>query len=293
MLPGNKIRGAHAAMSDLKTLLDNLSFPEGPRWRDGILYFSDFYKHEVVAVDMAGERETVARVPNQPSGLGWDPQGRLMIVSMLDKKLLRLEGDTLNEVADLSTLAGGPCNDMVIDAEGGAYVGNFGFDMEGGEERKDTVLIRVDPEGRVSVAANNVSFPNGVAITPDGRTLIAAETYAKQLTAWDRAADGALTNRRIFADLGEHFPDGICLDAEGAVWVASPFRKTVIRVREGGEVLQTLSAGEQTPLACILGGPDRRTLLVCTAGVLGPDALAQMSGRIEFIEVDIPHAGLP
>ena len=233
-------------MSDFKILLDNLSFPEGPRWRDGRLYFSDFYKHEVVSVDMDGKRETVVRVPNQPSGLGWDPQGRLTIVSMLDKKLLRLDGDTLNEVADLGALAGGPCNDMVIDADGGAYVGNFGFDETKGEEPRNTALARVDPNGAVSVAAEDVSFPNGVAITPDGKMLILAETYGRKLTAFDRAADGALSNReaclRISANM--RLTAFAWMQTVMSGWPA-PVRNSVIRVREGGEIQQELSTGEK------------------------------------------------
>lgn len=200
-------------MSERNVLLDGLSFPEAPRWHDGRLWLSDFYHHRVLTVDESGKTETVASVPNQPSGLGWLPDGRLLIVSMLDRKLLRLDGAKTTEVADLSALAGGPCNDMVVDAEGRAYVGNFGFNRHAGEAERTTCIVRVDPDGKVTKAADDLLFPNGTVITPDGRTLIVGETFAKRLTAFDIAADGGLSNRRVFAQFADVFPDGICLDA--------------------------------------------------------------------------------
>jgi len=276
-----------------KILLENLTFPEGPRWHEGRLYFSDFYAHEVVAVDMAGQRETIVEVPGQPSGLGWTPDGRLLVVSMTDRRLLRLDPGGLVEVADLSALANYHCNDMVVDEQGGAYVGNFGFNSHDGSEFKAADLIRVDPDGSVSVAAAGLAFPNGAVITPDGGTLIVGETRGNILSAWNRAPNGTLSNRRVWADLGAGFPDGICLDAEGAVWVADPRNKETIRVLEGGEVTDRISTGEMGSFACMLGGEDRRTLFICTCLQSGPDTAALRSGRIETVEVTVPGAGWP
>jgi len=276
-----------------KILLEDLTFPEGPRWHEGRLWFSDFYAHEVIAVDMAGQRETIVKVPGQPSGLGWTPEGRLLVVSMTDRRLLRLDPDGLVEVADLSALANYHCNDMVVDGDGGAYVGNFGFNSHDGSEFKAADLIRVDPDGGVSVAAEGLAFPNGSVITPDGGTLIVGETRGNILSAWDRAPDGGLSNRRVWANLGGGFPDGICLDANGAVWVADPRNKETIRVLEGGVVTDRISTGEMGSFACMLGGAERRTLFICTCLQSGPDTAALRSGRIETVEVKVPGAGWP
>jgi len=276
-----------------KILLEDLTFPEGPRWHEGRLWFSDFYAHEVIAVDMAGQRETIVKVPGQPSGLGWTPEGRLLVVSMTDRRLLRLDPDGLVEVADLSALANYHCNDMVVDGDGGAYVGNFGFNSHDGSEFKAADLIRVDPDGGVSVAAEGLAFPNGSVITPDGDTLIVGETRGNILSAWDRAPDGGLSNRRVWANLGGGFPDGICLDANGAVWVADPRNKETIRVLEGGAVTDRISTGEMGSFACMLGGSERRTLFICTCLQSGPDTAALRSGRIETVEVKVPGAGWP
>ncbi len=276
-----------------KILLEDLTFPEGPRWHEGRLWFSDFYAHEVIAVDMAGQRETIVKVPGQPSGLGWTPEGRLLVVSMTDRRLLRLDPDGLVEVADLSALANYHCNDMVVDGDGGAYVGNFGFNSHDGSEFKAADLIRVDPDGGVSVAAEGLAFPNGSVITPDGDTLIVGETRGNILSAWDRAPDGGLSNRRVWANLGGGFPDGICLDANGAVWVADPRNNETIRVLEGGVVTDRISTGEMGSFACMLGGAERRTLFICTCLQSGPDTAALRSGRIETVEVKVPGAGWP
>ena len=277
----------------LEVILDGLTFPEGPRWHAGRLFFSDFYSHRVIAVDLDGNSETICEVPNQPSGLGWLPDGRLLVVSMRDRRLLRLDPGGLTEVADLSALAPSHCNDMVVDGEGRAYVGNFGFDRHQGEEPRSTNLLRVDPDGSVSVAAEDLRFPNGSVITPDGSTLIVGESGGARLTAWDLATDGSLSGRRIWADLGEHVPDGICLDAEGAIWSADPRNNVVLRVREGGEILDRVSTGDQGAFACMLGGQDRRTLCVCTAKTSGPEAAASTTGRIEITQVDVPGTGWP
>jgi len=280
-------------MAKLEVLLDGLYFPEGPRWHEGRLWFSDFYAHEVVAVDESGRRESMVEVPNQPSGLGWRPDGRLLVVSMTDRKLMRLDPDGLKVHADLAEFAAWHCNDMVVDAEGGAYVGNFGFNSHGGEEPRPANLIRVDPDGTVSIAATDLMFPNGAVITPDGRTLIVAETRGNRLSAWDRAPDGKLSNRRVFADLGKGYPDGICLDQEGAVWYADPRNNEVVRVAEGGRVLNRISTGDFGAFACMLGGADRKTLFVCTAKTSGPKAAEERTGRIERVGVEVAGAGLP
>jgi sugar lactone lactonase YvrE len=276
-----------------QTLLAGLTFPEGPRWRDGRLWFSDFYSERVLAVDLAGSAETIIAVPQRPSGLGWRPDGTMLIVSMLDRALLELKDSALRVVADLAALAGGPCNDLVVDGVGRAYVGNFGFDRHAGEAPRSTALLRVDPDGRVTRAAEDLLFPNGMVITPDGRTLIVAETYAHRLSAFAIGADGSLSRRRLFAALPDCFPDGICLDAEGAVWVSDARGHEVIRLFEGGRMAERLAVGERTVFACMLGGPDRRTLFLCTSTGSGPAMAQKTDGRIEFVRVQVPGSGLP
>ena len=280
--------------------LAGLQFGEGPRWHDGRLWFSDFYQHAVFAVSEDGKLERVVEVPQQPSGLGWLPDGCLLVVSMLDRRVLRREPDgALVEHADLSRLAPFHCNDMAVDRAGRAYVGNFGFDLQafretGTPQPTPTVLIRVDPSGGASIAADDLHFPNGTVITPDGRTLIIAETFAYRLTAFDVASDGMLSNRRVFADLQPLgvWPDGICLDAEGAVWVGNPAAAEVVRVAEGGKLLERVST-TQPSFACMLGGVDRRTLFVLTAPDSGRDRKRERKGAIEIAPVDVPGAGLP
>ncbi len=274
-------------------LISGLTFPEGPRWHAGRLYFSDFFTHRVLAVDEAGQVETIATVPGQPSGLGWRPDGRLLVVSMTDRRLLRLDPGGLVEVADLSAHAPFHCNDMVVDRHGRAYVGNFGFNPYAGESPRATCVVRVDPDGAMAVAAAELEFPNGTVITPDGGTLIVAESYGRRLTAFDLAADGTLSGRRTFAELAPSVPDGICLDAEGAVWSADPRHREAIRVAPGGRVLERVSTGERGCYACMLGGSDRRTLFLCTSGASGEEAALMRSGCIESVRVAVPGAGLP
>jgi sugar lactone lactonase YvrE len=275
-------------------VLDGLAFPEGPRWHDGHLVFSDQHNRRVVRMDPSGKAETLVEVPEQPSGLGWLPDGRMLIVSMLDRRLLRLEDGQLVEHADLSTLATGQCNDMVVDRRGRAYVGNFGFDLYGGEEARETCIILIEPDGATRVAADGIGFPNGSVITDDGRTLIVAESYGGRLIAFRIADDGALSERRVFAQLQGAIPDGICLDAEGAVWLACPVTGRVLRVRDGGEVLDEIKVTNAGAYACMLGGDERRTLYICTAASSDPKETVSLgSGRIEAIPVDVPGAGLP
>jgi len=277
----------------VERLIDGLKFGEGPRWRDGKLWYSDFYAHHVRTVDLDGNVETVVEVPNQPSGLGWDPDGNLLIVSMLDRRLLRFDGARLSEAGDLSGVVAAPCNDMVVDAAGRAYVGNFGFERHKGQAPATTSMWRVDPDGSFHEAASDLMFPNGTVITPDGRTLIVGETFESRLTAFDVADDGSLSNRRVWAEMGGGVPDGICLDTEGAIWVADPRGKRVIRYAEGGRVLDEIGFGDRGAYACMLGGPERRHLFVVTNFDSGPAAEAGTDGAIEVIEVDAPGAGLP
>ena len=279
--------------SELRILLTGLTFPEGPRWRDGRLWFSDFYSHRVIALASDGSTEEIAEVPAQPSGLGWLPDGRLLVVSMRDRKLMRLDPSGLVEAADLSGIATGPCNDMTVDGDGRAYIGNFGFERHAGEEFKSAKLARVDPDGSIHTVAEDLHFPNGMVITADGASLIVAETSGQRLTMWDRQDDGALANRRLFADLEPNVPDGICLDAAGAIWVADPRNNEVIRVVEGGEVVERISTGDHGAYACMLGGPERRTLYICTNRASGPAAAEAIDGRIEATEVTVPGAGWP
>ena len=281
-------------MKTPQVLLDGLAFAEGPRWHDEKLFFSDMQDCRILTVDLAGHVETVAEVPALPSGLGWLPDGRLLVVSMEDRRLLRLDPEGLHEVADLSPFATYHCNDMVVDARGRAYVGNFGFDIhaEKPEFRKAEVVL-VEPDGKARVAASDLSFPNGSVITPDGRTLIVGESFGARLTAFDVADDGSLSNRRVWAKLEKAVPDGICLDAEGAIWVASPISNAVLRVHEGGRVSERIPVTTQA-IACMLGGPDRRTLFICTSEDTHPGRCrANRRSRIETVEVEVPGAGFP
>jgi len=280
-------------MRTLKVLLDGLAFPEGPRWHDGKLFFSDMHALQVHAVDMTGKSEVICEVPAWPSGLGWLPDGRMLVVSMTDRKLLRLDRDGLKEAGDMSKLAPFHCNDMVVDKEGRAYVGNFGFDLHANETPRGTTLVMVAPDGSAQIVAEELMFPNGAVITPDGKTLIVGESFGQRLTAFDVAADGALKNRRVWADLGKSVPDGICLDAENAIWVACPTASEVIRVKQGGEVTERIKV-ETDAFACMLGGPDGRTLFVATAANSDPEKCrADRTGRIEMTQVEVPRAGLP
>jgi sugar lactone lactonase YvrE len=284
---------AEARTHTTTVLVEGLRFPEGPRWHGHLLFVSDQHAGRIVTVSEGGEVAVFADVPGCPSGLGWDPNGHLMVVSMHDRRVLKFHTDGPQVFADLSDLAPFHCNDMVVDAAGGAYVGNFGFDLDGGETPVPTVLIRIAPDGATSIAADGVRFPNGSVITPDGRTLIVGESFGGRLTAWDVAADGALSNRRVWAQLDGAVPDGICLDAEGAIWSACPISGRVLRVLEGGEVTDVVSIDRRGAYACMLGGADRRTLFICTADASDPAQTGTMRGAIETVRVEVPGAGLP
>ena len=287
----------------VEILASDLYFGEAPRWHKGKLWFSDFYDHAVKTVDLRGTVETKLTVAGQPSGLGWMPDGRLLVVSMTDRLLLRLEHDAFVVHADLSDIATFHCNDMVVDSQGRAYVGNFGFDLDAATTSGDfagalaayegAALARVDPDGSVHTAATDLLFPNGTVITADGATMIIAESLGRRLTAFDIGSDGSLSNQRTWADLGNHVPDGICLDEEGAVWLADASGPRCVRVREGGDVLQVIDT-EQPCYACMLGGDDGRTLFMVTAADShAAQASAQRTGRILTTVVPVGHAGTP
>jgi sugar lactone lactonase YvrE len=284
-------------VAQLEPWLDGFAFLEGPRWHDGRLWFSDMHAQRVYAASEDGAVEAIARVPECPSGLGWLPDGRLLVVSMEDRRLLRREpsGELVTH-ADLAGVATYHCNDMVVDAAGRAYVGNFGFDLHAQQKPRAAKLALVQPDGAVSVAASELQFPNGAVISADGRTLIVGESFGGCLTAFDvDAASGALSRRRVWAALPKGaVPDGICLDAEGAIWVASPMTRELLRVHAGGRVSQRIPAGERMAIACMLGGGDRRTLYALTSSSIEPDACRRTrSARIERVRVAVPGAGLP
>ena len=296
-------------MPAFTTLISGLSFTECPRWRDGRLYVSDFYTHRVLAVALDGTAETLAHVPQQPAGLGFLADGRMLIVSMRDRKVLRREVDgSLVEHADLSGLARWHLNDMLVNRDGRAWVGNFGFDLMGGAPALTTVLICVEPDGKANVVADQLGFPNGMVLTPDGRTLIVAESTMNRLSAFTVAL-GSLSERRTwaaFGDLpastntGEMFgqvavvPDGICLDAEGAVWVADAAHSRLIRVAEGGHILEERKTDGVGVFACMLGGDDGRTLFASVAPTFHEaEASANRHAAILMTTVEVPHAGLP
>ena len=279
-------------MSGLPVLLDGLDFGEGPRWHDGRLWFSDFHQHTVSTVGDDGVRHVELELDDLPSGLGWLPDGRLLVVGMESRRVRRVEPDgAVVTHADLSSVAAGRCNDMVVAADGTAYVGNFGFEL--GTRAKPAALARVTPDGDVSVAADGLEFPNGSVITPDGRTIVVGETFGNRATAFTIADDGTLRDRRAWADLGDVRPDGCTLDAEGAIWFADARGTHVVRVREGGEVTDRIDAGQRT-FACALGGDDGRTLfVVCADGTQDADVVGTATGTIRVARVDVPHAGLP
>jgi sugar lactone lactonase YvrE len=280
----------------MQTLLEGGAFFEGPRWRDGRWWVSDFYRRAVFSVTPEGREEEVLRVDGQPSGLGWLPDGSLVVVSMRDHRLLRRSPDGAVSVhADLGVFCGGWLNDMVVDGEGRAWVGNFGFDLMAREDPRPTCLVRVDADGSVAVAADGLLFPNGTVISEDGRTLIVGETYGRRYTAFTIADDGSLEDRRVWAEVPEIAPDGCTLDAEGHIWTADARGGRCCRLAPGGEIVEEIRAPDGLQIfACMLGGEDGRTLLLCAA----PDFSARRrSAAREAVlltaTVDVPHTGLP
>jgi sugar lactone lactonase YvrE len=295
----------------LRTLLEGGAFFEGPRWRDGRWWVSDFYRHVVLAVDADGAAEEVLRVEGQPSGLGWMPDGSLLVVSMRDHRILRLAPDgCVTEHADVSEHCRGDLNDMVVSRDGRAYAGEFGFDLAGFADPAPASLIRVDPDGCAGIAAEDMHFPNGSVITPDGRTLIVGETAGSRYTAFTIGADGSLGDRRVWAQVTpapelttfeetlarvQFAPDGCALDAEGKIWSADSVGARCVRLAPGGEIVEEVSApGDLSCFACMLGGDDGRTLLICAAPDFAEQSrIAAQDAVLLTTTVDVPHAGLP
>lgn len=295
---------------DVRTVVEGYTYFEGPRWHNGRLYVSDFYTQRVISIGPAGTVRTEAEVPEQPSGTGWLPDGRMIVVSMRDRRLLRREASGEMVVhADLAHLAPWHLNDMVVDATGRAYVGDFGFDLMAGADIRTTGVIRVEPDGRAEVAADGLYFPNGSVLTPDGRTLLVAETVGQRVSAFDVGPDGTLGERREWARFapppatpslaealgaGVLAPDGMCLDAEGMLWIADALGNRAVRVREGGEIVEEISTGDLGVYACMLGGEDGRTLYMCAAPSFAEkERRTTREGRLLAADVQVPHAGLP
>jgi sugar lactone lactonase YvrE len=298
------------ATRELTTILTGGSFFEGPRWHDDTWWVSDFYTREVSRVTAAGERTVVVTVEQQPSGLGWLPDGSLVVVSMKDHRLLRFADGELTTLADLSPYCSGHLNDCVVDAAGHVFVGDFGFDLMGGGDAVPASLKRVDPDGTVTVVAEGLQFPNGSVITPDGGTLVVGETLGNRFTAFALAPDGSLSDRRVWAELGPEVtgtvtaevlaqlrvaPDGCTLDADGHIWAADGLGGRVVRVAPGGALVDEIAAPEGLGVfACALGGDDGRTLLMCCA----PDFFEHNRAPVReavlvTARVDVPHAGRP
>jgi sugar lactone lactonase YvrE len=277
-------------MATLEVLASGIAFPEGPRWHDGHLWLSDMHGPHVLRIEADGTATVIATVPELPSGLGWLPDGTLLVVSMHDRRVLRLDGDELTVHADLSSVATWHCNDMVVDAHGRAFVSNFGDSSVPPDPPGLGALARIDPDGTVTAATTGLAFANGMAITPDGRTFYVAETRSvpPRITAYDLAGDGTLSHRRSFMEFDNASPDGICLDAEGGLWVASPFTNEALRVLNS-RIVQRVSTGDQGCYAVALGGPDGHTLFVCTSGSWIPEeARALRNGQVRTMYVDAP-----
>jgi sugar lactone lactonase YvrE len=283
---------------------EGLSFGEDPRWHEGRLWYSDFYRHGVYSMDVAGDEQLEHLVLAQPSGLGWLPGGDLLCVSMTDYKVLRFTGAHPSEFCDISSYCGFWANDMVTSTSGVSYVGNFGFDLDvmlrdvGAQAMLEnppptTNLVVISPEGDVLQVVADLAFPNGTVITPDGTTLIVGETLTCRLSAFDIASDGTLSNRRVWAQLESVYTDGMCLDDEGQIWLANAIAPQCLRVKEGGEITGVVTT-TQVSFACMLGGEDRNSLYIMTAPTSDRFKVADaLLGRIEVAEVAVPGAGLP
>lgn len=282
-----------------RVLADGFAFAENPRWHDGRVWFVDIHGGSVYALDPAGRLETIVSPPDAPSGIGFTPDGSMLVVAVHQMKIMRWADGVLTEHADLSHLARCGLNDMLVDADGRAYAVQHGFDWRNGEAPVAADLLCVQPDGRVAPAAGNESAMesgNGMALSPDGRTFLIAESGACRISAFDRDDQGRLSNRRIFAQLPDgYYPDGICIDDTGAAWVACCWGPGTIRVEDGGRITHLVPSDEgRNPFACVLGGPARKTLFICTAEAEEPGAaLAKRSSRIEALEVGFSGAGRP
>ncbi len=285
-------QGCDLMRRDVEVFYEGLDFGEAPRWHDDRLWLSDFFQRQVLSFGQQGDRRVEVQLDDQPSGLGWLPSGELLVVAMAARQVRRIDGQGRSHLhADLSTLATGDCNDMVVDGNGNAYVGNFGRHDAAGIRIADLVLVRRD--GSAEVVARELMFPNGSVITADGTTLIVGESMGARYTAFTICDDGALTNRRVWAEVAGKAPDGCVLDAEGAIWMADAFGAGCVRVTEGGAIVDTVVAS-QPVFACTLGGADRRTLYLATAPGHGEERNAGKGlGRIEITTVDVPGVGFP
>ena len=281
---------SNASMPELRSLLIGLALGESPRWHEGRLWLSDWGAHEILAVDLQGTSEVIVRVPTFPFCFDWLPDGRLLILSGGDRLLLRREHDgSIVTHSDLSHLSDHAWNDIVVDGRGNAYVNGIGFDFPDGEFALGVVAL-VTPDGSAHQVAGDVAFPNGMVVTQDNATLIVAESFANKLTAFDIEGDGSLSNRRDWAGLGDGAPDGICLDAEGAVWYADVPNQRCVRVREGGAVLQSVDL-DRGCFACALGGADGRTLFMVAAEWPAAMADGARTGQVLVAEVPARRAG--
>jgi sugar lactone lactonase YvrE len=278
-------------VSEPEVLMEGIVFGESPRWHDGQLWFSDWGANQVITVDTGGGHEVVATVASFPMCIDFLPDGRLLVVDSAQRRLLRRELDgSLVQHADLSGVSRKPWNDIVADDRGNAYVNTIGFDFPGGEFAPGMVVL-VTPDGSVSQVANDLAFPNGMAISPDGGTLIVAESYGNRLTAYDIGRDGGLGSRRVWADTPGDHPDGICMDADGAVWYADVGNKHCVRVRQGGEVLGTVDL-DRGAFACALSRADNPRLFVVGQNYGGPES-PQPSGQVVAFPAPAPGAGRP
>lgn len=277
-----------------ETWLEDFAFLEGPRWHEGALWVSDIWAHAVLRVTPDGRRETIVEVPGRPSGLGFLPDGTLLVVSMTERRLYRHERGGLVLHADLSGTVGSDVNDMVLDDAGRAYVGHFGYDLFGGGEPAEADIVLVEPDGAHRIVAGGLNFPNGLLLTDGGRTLVVAESFGHRVTAFDRAADGGLANRRVLAELPDLVPDGICLDTEGGIWVAGAMGGAFVRLDRAGATTARIEVAPRAAIACQLGGPDGRTLYCLTyAGGVEELSRGEPGARIDVARVDVPGAGSP
>ena len=278
----------------LTTLGDGLGFAEGLRWHDGKLWFSDFVTRRVQTLDLAGTLTEVGFVPGVPSGLGFTADGPPLVVSMLDRRLLAIGDGTLSVVADLRGLATFPANDMLVRPDGQAWISTMTHELwyEPLPARPLAPLLGVSPSGQVRVAAPDMAMANGIALLPDGKTLVVAETHGRRLTAFDVAGDGSLRRRRLFADLGDIHPDGICADANGDIWVGGLYAESFLHVREGGEVLDRIAVPGCWAVTCVLGGSDGRRLFCAVKPVTTPTDMRTGHSRslIHWVDVAVPAA---
>jgi len=279
----------------LEKVVGDIDFGEGPRWHDGRLWYSDFYQGAVFAVDLGGRREQIVSIDDQPSGLGWLPNGDLLLVAMKSRRVLRFDGQRTHVYADLTKWAPGYCNDMVVTSVGHAYVGDFGFAEDDRSIPEPTSLIHIDPAGAIRSTGPGLQFPNGMVIPDAGNTLIVAESVGQKMTELEMRADGSLGAASVFAHTSGRAPDGCTLDDEGAVWFADAGRpgRAVVRVARGGAVLDLIET-EDPPYACMLGGESGDQLFVLTAPSSSEAKVSgQGRGALWVTGVEVPSAGLP